>query len=352
MRRFVRVGLACGLAASLSSCAHLLESKEARESRERCEALKTVPISFEEEVSFGGAMTMGLVVRGSGLGLEVEGTLEELRTKNELELPASPMNDVTRYVALVGKNLALQSSRPTLPWTFGVIDADEVNAFSAPGGYVMVTRGLLRKVENEAQLAGVLAHEIAHVTERHALDTYREYKAAECMTALRGQQMQGVASMVGAGVGQAMEGSVSALAAAHVPMDTAGPIISAMARSVSGAMNLNDPANLPFLKFITDKAIDEYLARGVGPKYEFDADKVAFSLLVNAGYNPNEFTRFLEKVQESGEVFPTHPPRKQRQDALEAYKNTLKDDPFLGPDHPFENLAVPVIKDELAWTKK
>src|SRR5688572_24710600 len=72
---------------------------------------------------------------------------------------------VHRYVSLVGGVLGQASSRPNLPWTFVVLDTDAVNAFAAPGGFVHITRGALALIENEAELAGVLAHELIHITE-------------------------------------------------------------------------------------------------------------------------------------------------------------------------------------------
>lgn len=72
-----------------------------------------------------------------------------------------------QYVNRVGRYVAAQSSRPELNWTFGVIDSTDVNAFAAPGGYVFITRGLYAMLQSEAELAGVLAHEVAHVNRRH-----------------------------------------------------------------------------------------------------------------------------------------------------------------------------------------
>lgn len=81
------------------------------------------------------------------------------------------MNDpeLTRYVNLVGKGIALYSGRPELEFRFIVLDTDEVNAFATPGGYIFLTRGALTAMDNEAQLACVLGHEIAHVTEKHVV---------------------------------------------------------------------------------------------------------------------------------------------------------------------------------------
>jgi len=76
---------------------------------------------------------------------------------------------VTKYVTLVGSALAAASTRPNLDWKFIVLDTDAVNAFAAPGGLIHVTRGLLGFAKNEAELAGVLGHEITHVTEKHTV---------------------------------------------------------------------------------------------------------------------------------------------------------------------------------------
>ena len=76
--------------------------------------------------------------------------------------------EVQRYVADIGHRLAQLSHRPNLPWTFTVVDHPAINAFALPGGYIYITRGILPYLDNEAELAGVLGHEIAHVTARHA----------------------------------------------------------------------------------------------------------------------------------------------------------------------------------------
>ncbi len=77
---------------------------------------------------------------------------------------------VTKYVTLVGAVLAQASTRPNLDWQFVVLDTDGVNAFAAPGGFIHITKGLLGLMKNEAELAGVLAHEITHVTEKHTVN--------------------------------------------------------------------------------------------------------------------------------------------------------------------------------------
>lgn len=86
---------------------------------------------------------------------------------------------VTRYVSLVGTVLAQATSRPNLAWKFIVLDTDGVNAFAAPGGYVHVTRGALGLIHTEAELAGVLAHEITHVTEKHTIRAIQKGKLVQ-----------------------------------------------------------------------------------------------------------------------------------------------------------------------------
>ena len=81
--------------------------------------------------------------------------------------------DVAKYVSLVGNVLAQASTRPALDWQFIVLDTDGVNAFAAPGGLVHITRGALGLIKNEAELAGVLGHEIVHITAKHTVTSIR-----------------------------------------------------------------------------------------------------------------------------------------------------------------------------------
>jgi predicted Zn-dependent protease len=80
--------------------------------------------------------------------------------------------ELQRYVSEIGDRLAALSHRPNLPWSFTVVDLPAVNAFALPGGYIYITRGILPYLDDEAELAGVLGHEIAHVTARHAAQQY------------------------------------------------------------------------------------------------------------------------------------------------------------------------------------
>jgi predicted Zn-dependent protease len=77
-----------------------------------------------------------------------------------------------RYVQELGMRLAQRSERPNLPWSFAIVDSPAVNAFALPGGFIYITRGILPYLDNEAQLVGVLGHEIGHVTARHSAQQY------------------------------------------------------------------------------------------------------------------------------------------------------------------------------------
>jgi Putative Zn-dependent protease len=93
--------------------------------------------------------------------------------------------DLNAYVDRVGQSLARQTETPNATYTFTVLDDDDINAFALPGGYVHVTRGLLALASNEAELAGVLAHELGHVVARHAAQQYSQSVAANVgLTAL------------------------------------------------------------------------------------------------------------------------------------------------------------------------
>lgn len=117
---------------------------------EKLQALK--PVSEQKEIDLG-----------KGIAANITGAA-----------PLVSDAELQRYVNNVGLWLAMHTERPDLPWRFGVLDDAMVNAFATPGGYVFITRGLLMHCRDEAELAGILAHEISHVVARHALETMRK----------------------------------------------------------------------------------------------------------------------------------------------------------------------------------
>ncbi len=100
-----------------------------------------------------------------------------------------PDMQLQRYVNQLGRWISLQTSRPELPWTFAVLDDNGFNAFAAPGGFVFVTKGLIDRVADESELAGILAHEISHVVQRHHLEAIRKNARAGIVTQLIGSQL-------------------------------------------------------------------------------------------------------------------------------------------------------------------
>ncbi|MCB2156426.1 M48 family metalloprotease [bacterium] len=119
-----------------------------------------------------------------GINLETERSLGgglAVRTFSQYGKP-HPSEELQRYVNLVGRAVARQGGREDLPssaYYFAVIDNPDPNAFAGPGGYIFVTSGALELMETEAELAGVLAHEVAHVNEKHLLKMYKRQQVLQ-----------------------------------------------------------------------------------------------------------------------------------------------------------------------------
>ena len=176
-----------------------------------------------------------------------------------------------RYVNLVGNWVALQSGRQDVTWRFGVLDTEDINAFAAPGGYIFVTKGLYRRLNSEAELAGVLAHEIAHVTQKHHLKVLKQ------------------SSLIGA-LGQAA--SSKAKDSDQVVQNLIG----------NGA---------------------EIMARGLDKSAEFQADRVGIVYAARAGYTPWGLPDVLQdlaglpaKDNRTSLLYKTHPHPADRLAAL------------------------------------
>jgi predicted Zn-dependent protease len=106
------------------------------------------------------------------IGQETDGQVAQ-----EMGLYDDP--DLQAYVAQIGQRLAAASERPHLPWKFTVVDSPAINAFAVPGGYIYLTRGIMPFLQDEAELAGVLGHEIGHVTARHSAQQYSRATGAQ-----------------------------------------------------------------------------------------------------------------------------------------------------------------------------
>ncbi len=103
---------------------------------------------------------------------------DQYATRVEQQLPLIRDPEVARYITVLGDSLARVSDERDLRWTFNVVDESDLNAFAVPGGHIYVYRGLIEKSATMSELAGVLGHEIAHVTRRHSMVQMRNQKAA------------------------------------------------------------------------------------------------------------------------------------------------------------------------------
>ncbi|MEX2272103.1 MAG: M48 family metalloprotease [Vicinamibacterales bacterium] len=182
---------------------------------------------------------------------------------------------VAKYVALVGTVLAQASSRPDLPWTFVVLDTEGVNAYAAPGGFIYITKGALGLFKTEAQLAGVLGHEITHITEKHTINAIRNAKIVD-----------------------------------------AGTDAAASARGgLSGAV----------LNRLSDASYDMIFENKFDRNDETASDNVGISLAHKAGYSPQGLSEFLTRLSERNKsatepngLFASHPMMKDRLNTLAA----------------------------------
>jgi len=210
----------------------------------------TAGISLKEECSIGGSVAIEIVARFGGVW------------KDEA---------ATRRVNLVGKSLARYCDRPELDFKFGILNSETINAFSAPGGYVFITKGLYELVgDSDYELAGVLGHEITHVTQRHAL------KIIE-----RGELLSGISDLA--------------------------------------AMKNEDFAKYSDAVNSITKTLFE---KGFDPKTEYEADRGGRALAALTGYAPGGLRAALVALQHEAAInknraiFSTHPPLQKRIDRL------------------------------------
>jgi predicted Zn-dependent protease len=182
--------------------------------------------------------------------------------------------NVTKYVTLVGAVLAQASTRPGLDWQFVVLDTEGVNAFAAPGGFIHITKGLLGLMKNEAELAGVLAHEITHVSEKHTVNAIQ-----------KGDTVKVASDEVGSSGGMT-QGLVAKLA---------------------------------------EKAYSDVLNNKFSRNDEGEADEKGVVLANKIGYAPTGLTSALTRladrnkdIKEPNGLFASHPMMKDRIDKIEA----------------------------------
>jgi len=199
---------------------------------------------------------------------------------------------VQEYVNRVGRWLTLQTERPDLPWQFGVLDDNDVNAFAAPGGYVFITKGLLAQMNSEAELAGVLAHEISHVLRKHHLQAIKKGARTELL-----------------------------------------------AEFASDAIKSNGTD--PRLTKLVSAGTEVY-ARGLDKNDEYEADRMGVVIAARAGYDPYGLPAVLQTLESINPsdssvalMFKTHPALADRLSLLDqemtGHFDRLENQPDLAP---------------------
>ena len=216
------------------------------------------PIGEEAEITLGEAVAVEAFSRFGG----------EYRNER-----------LTRYINLVGKTIADVSDRPNLNFHFAILNSQEQNAFAAPGGYIFVTIGLLKTLKNEAELAGVLAHEVAHITQKHMLETIRR-----------------------------------------------GALLSNVSELTLSAMD-KDPK---MFSNVIDEITDKLFTKGMDKDKEFEADVYGVEFAYRAGYHPSGLRDYLKtlKSQEGhaqSRFFTTHPSTRIRISKIEGLLGQYSD---------------------------
>jgi predicted Zn-dependent protease len=188
---------------------------------------------------------------------------EDVSAKLRQEFGVYQDKDLTKYVSLVGKVLSQGSSRPYLDWQFVVLDTDGVNAFASPGGIIHVTRGLLGMVKTESELAGVLGHEITHVTAKHTVRAIQK-----------------------------------------------NALVSLTAQEVGGSAGLSDSV----ISKLAGAAYKTVISNAFDRDDEVEADRVGIGLANKAGYSPHGLADVLKRLQERNKsqdqpngLFASHP---------------------------------------------
>ncbi|MCP3100998.1 M48 family metallopeptidase [Myxococcus sp. K15C18031901] len=274
-----------------------------KQQREACKKFNVEP-TVTEEYAIGSAMAIHWVQGGGGL-MPAADTAQA----------AATVHGIHQYLNVVGKNLAAQSARPTLEWTFGIInDREHFNAVSSPGGYVFVTRRMLADLDNEAQLAGVLAHEIAHVVLKHSIQQYNAAKVDLCQATVTAEGF-----IPGSGQFIVTGGS-------------------------SGNLDLDgDPA---LLGNLAEKALGIF-EKGNDHAQEFAADQMAVKLMMSAGYDPAEYRALLAKTQDSSSIGSRHPKKAERVKRITAFLGTVKDASGEFSELSLEGLSSPPLAPAL-----
>ncbi len=249
---------------------------------------------------------------GSNVGQETTLTVEDERRLTQEALPqmlkdypAADNKELQKYISDLGMKIVRANNLEGNPYkySFTVVDAQQVNAFAMPAGTIFVTAPLIAMAENEAELAGVVAHEIGHVVARHTAERMFAMEKAQKKTWLyaAGGAVVGAAAGLGLGALLCEKGDAACLA---------------KAAALGGVVGAGGGLLAQKYTFLVNSREDE-----------MEADRIGFRLAVAAGYDKNQVGRFYEKLLEmeksggktnSGamrnlsDAFSTHPPSEER----------------------------------------
>ncbi len=208
-------------------------------------------------VDVGGLMDAADAMMEMG-DKDIEEEIELGRQTGDLILAKVPLSDdeeAQRYVNHVGRWLAVHTERNDIDWYFGVLESPAINAYALPGGYVFVTTGMLDRLHNEAELAGVLGHEIAHIVRKHHLE------------ALQSQAQMDLAMSLGMVAASAVDDGDSNMLTDQVMND-----------------ELKD-------------SINELYKNGLDREDELEADRMAVIIAARGGYDPFAYAAVLQTLQ-------------------------------------------------------
>ncbi len=286
MKTIMMKSLLCGAALILAGCAGMPD-------------MKGMPIgSSIANLVPGGSKFAGVADGAVSAAKDLSDAAKDMPEPEEIELgenvmagvlgAASLYNDdrIQRYVNRVGRWVALHSERPNLPWRFAVLDSKLPNAGAAPGGQIYITTGLLFRMRSEAELAGALAHEIAHVVQRHHVKAIQKQKTAS-----------GLATFGGA---------------------VGGAVIDSKVKSGLGAA-----AGKTLLKFSIGE-VRTWILLKLDRGEEEQADRMGMVLAARAGYDPYGLVNVLQLLQDlqkdegkASLLYETHPAAADRIASLE-----------------------------------
>ena len=194
-----------------------------------------------------------------------------------------------QYLNLITQALARHAGRNEIEYSVAILRDDEPNAFATPGGFIFVTQGLLKQVQDEHEIAGVLAHEIAHITEKHL---YNDLKPKRSVSA--GETLTRMMSRGGSNLGQG-------------------------------------------LSQIVNQGLKSLLEEGLGTEKESAADHVGVMYAAAAGYDPQGLYRFLDRIgkaQEKLKLGKTHPPFAERLNLFDGFVKAQGLHKYSSPANP------------------